>query len=1263
MAECTNKTQVGCQREEGIETEMSEEALEKTSESNEGEARERGGKSEIQEKEDPFKKPSVFATPFPPSKKTRATAASVKVNQVKTESSSDKPLNTGRSVIEKGATDLVDEGSGNGASSEIKPDRTSSLENGSDSTESIQKICTDDDHEKVVSKRNTNLQELAQQAKHKLAVKTQGNAKFKPGPPLSYTEPPWGGVAETPYLFEILKNGTILDTVELNEKSFIVFGRLPNCDVPLEHPSISRYHSVVQYRRLPGDSVGEEMGFYVFDLGSTHGTFVNKNKVPPKTYIRLKVGYVLKFGGSTRLFILQGPDSDVEAESELSVTELKDLRRKQKAELERKMMGDCDDDDDDDEVEEEEEEGKKKNKKRVKERNTADIGCFWGMAEDALVEDENEENPFATEFQEDQEAFYIKDPKKALQGFFDREGEELEYEYDAKDQGTWICRVRLPVDDATGRQLVAEVTHTGRKKEAAVQCALEGCRILDARGLLRQEAVSRKRRKKNWEEEDFYDSDDDTFLDRTGAVERKRKDRMKKAGKVEEKPDTFDSLVAKLAEVEKELAETEQKLHASRKNDDHEKVVSKRNTNLQELAQQAKHKLAVKTQGNAKFKPGPPLSYTEPPWGGVAETPYLFEILKNGTILDTVELNEKSFIVFGRLPNCDVPLEHPSISRYHSVVQYRRLPGDSVGEEMGFYVFDLGSTHGTFVNKNKVPPKTYIRLKVGYVLKFGGSTRLFILQGPDSDVEAESELSVTELKDLRRKQKAELERKMMGDCDDDDDDDEVEEEEEEGKKKNKKRVKERNTADIGCFWGMAEDALVEDENEENPFATEFQEDQEAFYIKDPKKALQGFFDREGEELEYEYDAKDQGTWICRVRLPVDDATGRQLVAEVTHTGRKKEAAVQCALEGCRILDARGLLRQEAVSRKRRKKNWEEEDFYDSDDDTFLDRTGAVERKRKDRMKKAGKVEEKPDTFDSLVAKLAEVEKELAETEQKLHASRKSGSQQSSEDPLDAFMSEVRSGSALDSVTRKKLHLHACELKKEGQRLKRLVEITRPTQLPALDSGTESHRSGEPGKPKKLSLPLFGAMKGGSKFKLKTGTIGHLPLKRLDLPEQLFNMKELGPEVEEEEEEEEMPAAQREDESREPGDTDMEMRSPSSHTTVGASGNNSPAKNAAGEEVEPDRAGKDKDIPEQQATPATPDCATGCIFSIVPMESGSEKVPEVVQKKKKKAFGPSRPPAALLSTKYPEDDPDYCVWVPPKDQSGDGRTHLNEKYGY
>lgn len=55
---------------------------------------------------------------------------------------------------------------------------------------------------------------------------------------------------------------------------------------------------------------------------------------------------------------------------------------------------------------------------------------------------------------------------------------------------------------------------------------------------------SRKRKAKNWEDEDFYDSDEDTFLDRTGAVEKKRQQRMQQAGKGEAQVETYQSLVS-----------------------------------------------------------------------------------------------------------------------------------------------------------------------------------------------------------------------------------------------------------------------------------------------------------------------------------------------------------------------------------------------------------------------------------------------------------------------------------------------------------------------------------------------------------------------------------------------------------------------------------------------------------------------------------------------------------------------------------------------
>ncbi|XP_051880129.1 kanadaptin isoform X2 [Pristis pectinata] len=515
------------------------------------------------------------------------------------------------------------------------------------------------------------------------------------------------------------------------------------------------------------------------------------------------------------------------------------------------------------------------------------------------------------------------------------------------------------------------------------------------------------------------------------------------------------------------------------------------------------------------------------------------------------------------------------------------------------------------INKEKVEPNCYHRLKVGHVIKFGGSTRLLILQGPEEDEEAESEFTVTELKQMSQQHK-QLEKRMLGEDSD--------EEDNAGSESVEQPREPVAKAASGCTWGIVEDA-VEDESEENPYSIEFQEDREAFYIKDPKKALQGFFDREGEELEYEYDERGSGTWVCRVRLPVTDALGKELVAEVTHSGKKKEAMVQCSLEACRILDARGVLRLEAVSRKRKSKNWEAEDFYDSDEDTFLDRTGVIEKKRFNRMKKAGKVEEKVETYDSLVAKLADVERKLSDIESNLKVSGKDWSRTSGEDSLDAFMTDIKMGAAIDSVTRKKLHIQSFELKKEQQRLRKLIKIVTPVGLPELKIEIAGQTGGTETKAKKTAVPMFGAMKGGKKFRLKTGTIGGLPPKRPEPPSSLFNMKESQAEEEEEEEDEEEAAAEKNKPDVKSQEEELEQEPELSHS-------NDSSKNPSQDNV----ITESKDMKNQG-------------------------------KSVKKIYGPKKPPQQLQSEHYPSDDPDYCVWMPPSGQTGDGRTHLNDKYGY
>ncbi|XP_072391326.1 uncharacterized protein ZK632.2 [Diabrotica undecimpunctata] len=356
--------------------------------------------------------------------------------------------------------------------------------------------------------------------------------------PLPYKEPIWSGLPSSngkDYSFDVLKNGVIIETVNLMEKPFWVFGRFVNCDIIMQHPTISRYHAVLQYRKEGSET--DVPGFYIYDLGSTHGTFLNKNRLKPKIFVRIQVGHMLKFGNSTRSFILEGPEYDEEEESELSVTELKEKRDKEIREREERMIR----------LQQEAEEKKKKEEER---------GVDWGLGEDADEETDLSENPYA---QTNNEELYLDDPKKALRGFFEREGLDLEYDCNEQGMGQFVCKVELPVDDEMGRPIVAEVLHKGKKKEAVIQCALEACRILDRFGVLRQAThESRKRKAKNWEDNDYYDSDEDTYLDRTGTIEKKREKRMN--SKAPQKVETYESLVEKEKSIVASIADTEKQI-------------------------------------------------------------------------------------------------------------------------------------------------------------------------------------------------------------------------------------------------------------------------------------------------------------------------------------------------------------------------------------------------------------------------------------------------------------------------------------------------------------------------------------------------------------------------------------------------------------------------------------------------------------------------------------------------------------------------------
>ena len=627
--------------------------------------------------------------------------------------------------------------------------------------------------------------------------------------------------------------------------------------------------------------------------------------------------------------------------------------------------------------------------------------------------------------------------------------------------------------------------------------------------------------------------------------------------------------------------------------------------------------------------------YKEPPWSALSENSYAFEVIKNGAVIDKVELKSKAYHIVGRLPSCDIPMEHPSLSRYHAVLQYSN--GSSESFPKGWYLYDLDSTHGTWINKHKVPQKKYHRLHVDYVVKYGGSTRLFILQGPDFDREEESELSVKEMKEQREKldKEAELLRQA-----------EIAEEE-----KNAEIIRKREE-DKGCSWGIDDDAGVEDENEENPFALLATENED-LYIDDPKKSLNGYFEREGyDPPQYEFSEAGFGKRKCTVELPIDGPNGEPIVAEVVLSGKKKDAVIQCALEACRIIDRHGLLRKSThESRKKKDRNWEEDDYYDSDEDIYLDRTGTIEKKRQIRMTKVGKSSKSTETYETLLQKHKEIMKEIQETENKLEEAKAEAAAFENEevDALDAYMTAIKSG-AMDTKTKMKLKCRLLELKQEEQKTRKLVNIAKPASLPELKVPEQ-----------KTAAMKAGLLAGVGKIKgLQHKTLSKAKVVPSD---KLVKEQEDGF-VEEEEEEDEVGDSQgvscvtKSEETTNEAFSGVEPKVTSTKTSKSAYLNEKTKQVLKHDSYEKKKATNNK-----AAVIKGPALPLSAVLEQLQDESESLGVDDndVNSKRKPKDSHAQKKKAKIAE--YDNTDLDYATWVPPQNQAGDGKTHLNAKYGY
>jgi len=134
---------------------------------------------------------------------------------------------------------------------------------------------------------------------------------------IKYSEPTEARKPNKKWRLYPFKGQEPLPMLPIHRQSAFLLGRERRAaDIPIDHPSCSKQHAVFQFRVVPyqreDGRTGRRIRPYIIDLESANGTFVNNNKIDPKRYVELFEKDVLKFGFSSREYVLlhEGSSAD-----------------------------------------------------------------------------------------------------------------------------------------------------------------------------------------------------------------------------------------------------------------------------------------------------------------------------------------------------------------------------------------------------------------------------------------------------------------------------------------------------------------------------------------------------------------------------------------------------------------------------------------------------------------------------------------------------------------------------------------------------------------------------------------------------------------------------------------------------------------------------------------------------------------------------------------------------------------------------------------
>ncbi|XP_053310488.1 smad nuclear-interacting protein 1 [Spea bombifrons] len=132
---------------------------------------------------------------------------------------------------------------------------------------------------------------------------------------IKYNEPPEARIPKKRWRLYPFKNDEALPVMYIHRQSAYLLGRQRRiADIPIDHPSCSKQHAVLQYRMVAftraDGTAGRRVRPYIIDLGSGNGTYLNNQRIEPQRYYELKEKDVLKFGFSSREYVVLHESSD-----------------------------------------------------------------------------------------------------------------------------------------------------------------------------------------------------------------------------------------------------------------------------------------------------------------------------------------------------------------------------------------------------------------------------------------------------------------------------------------------------------------------------------------------------------------------------------------------------------------------------------------------------------------------------------------------------------------------------------------------------------------------------------------------------------------------------------------------------------------------------------------------------------------------------------------------------------------------------------------